>query len=43
MYHRMHDWSSGWAWASMTLMMLDGLVVLGTVVYLAVRFAHHHD
>lgn len=30
-------------WAGMTFMMLDGVIVLALVVYLAVRFAHQHE
>lgn len=40
MYHHMYgDWDSGWDWLWMTLTMLVGLVVLGGVVYAAVRLA----
>ena len=30
-------------WAGMTFMMLDGVVVLALVVYLAVRFANQQE
>jgi heme/copper-type cytochrome/quinol oxidase subunit 2 len=35
----MHTWMNGWDWLWMTLMMGFWLVVLGAVIYLAVRLA----
>ena len=35
----MHGWMDGWDWLWMTLMVGFWLVVLGAVVYLAVRLA----
>jgi len=35
----MHTWIDGWGWLWMTLMMGFWLVVLGAVIYLAVRLA----
>ena len=36
----MHGWVDGWDWLWMTLMMGFWLVVLGAVIYIAVRLAH---
>jgi hypothetical protein len=36
----MHTWVNGWDWLWMTLMMGFWLVVLGAVIYIAVRLAH---
>jgi heme/copper-type cytochrome/quinol oxidase subunit 2 len=36
----MHTWIDGWGWLWMTLMMGFWLVVLGAVIYIAVRLAH---
>ncbi len=33
-------WMNGWDWLWMTLMMGFWLVVLGAVIYIAVRLAH---
>jgi hypothetical protein len=35
----MHTWVSGWDWLWMTLMMGFWLVVLGAVIFVAVRLA----
>ncbi len=35
----MHAWINGWDWLWMTLMMGFWIVLLGAVVYFAVRFA----
>ena len=35
----MHNWMNGWDWVWMTLMMSFWVVLLGVVVYLAVRLA----
>ncbi len=44
MYHHMYgNWDSGWDWLWMTLVMLGWLVVLGGVVYAAVRVAVSHE
>lgn len=37
------DWGSGQDWLWMTLMMLFWLVVLGGIVYVAVRLAIQHQ
>ena len=42
MYHSMHD-NSGWDWFWMVPMMLLWVVVLGGVVYAAVRLALSHN
>lgn len=42
MYHYMHD-NSGWDWFWMVPMMLLWIVVLGGVVYAAVRLALTHN
>jgi hypothetical protein len=34
-------WMNGWDWVWMTLMMVFWVVLLGTVVYVAVRLAQH--
>jgi hypothetical protein len=36
----MHTWIDGWDWLWMTLMMGFWLVILGAVIYIAVRLAH---
>jgi len=36
----MYAWMNGWDWLWMTVMMGFWLVVLGAVIYLAVRLAH---
>jgi hypothetical protein len=33
----MYGWMSGWAWVWMTFMMLFWIVLLGAVVYIAVK------
>jgi heme/copper-type cytochrome/quinol oxidase subunit 2 len=44
LYHHMYgDWGSGLDWLWMTLMMLVWLVVLGGIVYAAVRLALQHQ
>ena len=35
----MHDWMSGWEWFWMSFMMVFWIVVLGGVVYAAVKLA----
>jgi heme/copper-type cytochrome/quinol oxidase subunit 2 len=35
----MHAWVDGWGWFWMTLMMGLWVVLIGAVVYVAVRFA----
>lgn len=42
MYHNMHD-GSGWNWFWMVPMMLLWIVVLGFVIYGAVRLALQHS
>ncbi|HEU5212769.1 MAG TPA: hypothetical protein VFU10_08370 [Gaiellaceae bacterium] len=42
MYHHMNDWN-GWDWFWMVPMMLLWIVVLGGVVYAAVRLALQHS
>ena len=41
--HMYGSWSSGWDWLWMALMMLVWLVVLGGIVYAAVRLALQHQ
>ena len=36
----MHAWADGWGWVWMSFMMVFWVVVLGAVVYAAVRLAH---
>lgn len=44
MYHHMYgSWSSSWDWLWMTLMVLLWLVVVGGIVYAAVRLALSHQ
>ena len=44
MYHHMYgNWNSAWDWLWMTLMMLLWVVVIGGVVFAAVRMAYQHD
>ncbi len=44
MYDHMYgDWNSGWDWLWMSMMMFAWLVVLGGIVYAAVRLAHQHS
>ena len=44
MYHHMYgSWGSGWDWLWMTFMVLLWLVVIGGVVYAAVRIALSHQ
>jgi len=39
-YHHMYgSWGSSWDWLWMSLVMFGWLVVLGGIVYVAVRFA----
>jgi hypothetical protein len=35
----MHDWMNGWDWVWMTFMMIFWIVLLGAVVFAAVRLA----
>ena len=41
----MHGWMSDWGWVWMSFMMVSWIVVLGAVVYAAVRLARRspHD
>ena len=41
----MHGWTDGWGWVWMSFMMVFWLVVLGAVIYVAVRLAQRspHD
>jgi hypothetical protein len=43
MYHHMYGTQDGWDWFWMVPMMLLWIVVLGGVVYAAVRLAMQHD
>jgi hypothetical protein len=36
----MYHWTDGWGWLWMTFVMVLWVVVLGAVVYAAVRLAH---
>jgi hypothetical protein len=36
-------WHDGWAWFWMVPMMLTWLIVVGAVVYIAVRLANDHS
>lgn len=42
MYHHMNDWN-GWNWFWMVPMMILWILVLGGVVYAAVRLALQHS
>jgi hypothetical protein len=42
-YHHMYGYYDGWDWFWMVPMMLLWIVVLGAVVYAAVRLAMHHS
>ena len=43
MHHMYGNWNSAWDWLWITLMMLFWFVVVGGVVYAAVRLANQHD
>jgi hypothetical protein len=43
MHHMYGNWNSGWDWLWMTTMMVFWVVVLGGIVYAAVRLALQHQ
>lgn len=43
MHHMYGNWNSSWDWLWITLMMVFWVIVLGGVVYAAVRMAIRHD
>jgi hypothetical protein len=43
MHHMYGDWNSGLDWLWITLMMLLWIVVIGGIVYAAVRLALEHQ
>lgn len=44
MYHHMYgNWGSAWDWLWMTFMVVLWLVVIGAIVYAAVRLAVQHE
>lgn len=42
-HHMYGSWGSSWDWLWMTLMALVWLVVVGGVIYVAVRLAFQHE
>lgn len=43
MHHMYGSWNSSWDWLWISLMTVLWVIALGTVVYVAVRMALHHE